>query len=100
MIAIRGTFHIRDALTDLVAIYEPFLGGHAHCGILRTAKKKLDSLRDHLVAAMEKYPDYGVVVVGHRLETSSRFLPCSISEAFLPQQFRCRNSCITYFINS
>ncbi len=30
VIAIRGTFHIRDALTDLVACYEPFMDGIAH----------------------------------------------------------------------
>lgn len=30
VIAIRGTFHLRDALTDLVASYEPFEDGAAH----------------------------------------------------------------------
>lgn len=30
VIAIRGTFHIKDALTDLVASYEPFEEGTAH----------------------------------------------------------------------
>lgn len=30
VIAIRGTFHLRDALTDLVASYEPFEDGYAH----------------------------------------------------------------------
>ncbi len=30
VVAFRGTFHIKDALTDLVATYEPFLDGFAH----------------------------------------------------------------------
>lgn len=28
--AVRGTFHLRDCLTDLVAHHTPFLEGHAH----------------------------------------------------------------------
>ncbi|ELR14039.1 lipase [Acanthamoeba castellanii str. Neff] len=67
VIAIRGTFHLRDALTDLVASYEPFEDGVAHCGILHTAQKKLELLEPFLIEALRAHPDYGLVIVGHSL---------------------------------
>jgi sn1-specific diacylglycerol lipase len=92
VISIRGTFHIRDALTDLVASYEPFEDGFAHwyvtphpfitcdaaidclpsglpfpSGILHTAQRKLELLEPFLIEALRAYPEYGLVIVGHSL---------------------------------
>jgi hypothetical protein len=38
VVAIRGTFNAKDALTDLVARYEPYKGGKVHQGMLNAAK--------------------------------------------------------------
>eukprot|EP01119_Soliformovum_irregulare_P019635 TRINITY_DN6267_c0_g1_i2.p1 TRINITY_DN6267_c0_g1~~TRINITY_DN6267_c0_g1_i2.p1 ORF type:complete len:451 (+),score=131.58 TRINITY_DN6267_c0_g1_i2:692-2044(+) len=67
VLAIRGTFHIKDALTDLVAKYEPFKGGKAHGGILRAAKEKHAELTPILLETLSRPKDYGLVIVGHSL---------------------------------
>jgi sn1-specific diacylglycerol lipase len=67
VLAIRGTFHTRDAMTDLVANYEPFMGGYAHAGMLAAAKKKFNDLMPLIVETLKKYPDYELVIVGHSL---------------------------------
>jgi hypothetical protein len=67
VLAIRGTFHLRDALTDLVGSYEPFKGGYAHKGILEAARHKFTEVKEHLLAAFKTNPDYECVLVGHSL---------------------------------
>ena len=65
VIAVRGTFHVRDALTDLIAHYEKFKGGFAHRGFLRAAHNVLEIIKPILESQIFKYPDYGIVVTGH-----------------------------------
>jgi Lipase (class 3) len=67
VVAIRGTFHARDALTDLCAEYSPFLGGHAHAGIAEAATNKSEEILPVVLRALETHPDYRVVVTGHSL---------------------------------
>jgi len=67
VVAIRGTFHIKDCLTDLIASYEPFMGGYAHTGILNAAKKKFQDLTPILIETLKKHPSYKVILVGHSL---------------------------------
>jgi len=67
IIAIRGTFHIHDALIDLNGMNEPFLDGYAHSGMLQTAKKKMLAIIPILEDALQKYPNYKIKILGHSL---------------------------------
>jgi len=67
VVAIRGTFHIRDVLTDLVAAYIPFKGGLTHSGILAAAQEKFKDLTPLLLRTLKTLPNYRLVIVGHSL---------------------------------
>eukprot|EP01125_Pyxidicula_operculata_P020779 TRINITY_DN777_c0_g1_i1.p1 TRINITY_DN777_c0_g1~~TRINITY_DN777_c0_g1_i1.p1 ORF type:complete len:411 (+),score=75.28 TRINITY_DN777_c0_g1_i1:371-1603(+) len=73
VLAIRGTFHIDDVLTDLIASYVDFVDddkgvkGEAHDGIAQAAQTVVSILEESLKKQLEKYPDYGIMVVGHSL---------------------------------
>eukprot|EP01113_Clastostelium_recurvatum_P011914 TRINITY_DN1611_c0_g1_i3.p1 TRINITY_DN1611_c0_g1~~TRINITY_DN1611_c0_g1_i3.p1 ORF type:complete len:545 (+),score=130.67 TRINITY_DN1611_c0_g1_i3:80-1714(+) len=68
VVSIRGTFHARDTLTDLVATTTPFMGGYAHKGILQAAKRKHALLAPIVLDALVRYHnEYSVVVCGHSL---------------------------------
>lgn len=67
VLAIRGTFHTRDALTDMMANYEPFMGGFAHAGMLLAAKQKFKDLMPLLLETLKRNPGYGLIIVGHSL---------------------------------
>eukprot|EP00012_Vannella_robusta_P001346 CAMPEP_0206184206 /NCGR_PEP_ID=MMETSP0166-20121206/1085_1 /ASSEMBLY_ACC=CAM_ASM_000260 /TAXON_ID=95228 /ORGANISM="Vannella robusta, Strain DIVA3 518/3/11/1/6" /LENGTH=220 /DNA_ID=CAMNT_0053599187 /DNA_START=119 /DNA_END=778 /DNA_ORIENTATION=+ len=67
IIAIRGSFHVKDALVDLVAAASPFQGGYAHTGMLECARRKLMMIRIPLLQAIAKHHGYSVVIIGHSL---------------------------------
>jgi len=67
VIAIRGTFHARDCLVDLVAVNQPYLDGSVHQGMYRCAEKKLYHLTPIIMSTLSKYPAYKILVVGHSL---------------------------------
>jgi len=67
ILTIRGTFHAKDCLTDLVANYEPFLGGCAHAGILMAARQLYQDLCPVLIELLSKNPTYELRVIGHSL---------------------------------
>jgi len=67
VVAFRGTYHIRDALLDLVATNTQFLNGLAHTGILKASFGKLQILSPVILDCCKKYPSYKVIVVGHSL---------------------------------
>ena len=51
--AIRGTFHLKDALTDLIARSVTFQSGEAHGGMLKCAQKKLEVVKDILLDTLK-----------------------------------------------
>jgi hypothetical protein len=53
VLAIRGTFHIKDALTDLVALPVDFQEGKAHGGMLKCALKKFAVVKESILDAMK-----------------------------------------------
>lgn len=67
VVGIRGTFHARDALTDLCAEYEEFLTGTAHLGMMTAARNKNAEVLPVVLTALESHPDYRVVITGHSL---------------------------------
>ncbi|EFA75426.1 hypothetical protein PPL_11506 [Heterostelium album PN500] len=67
VMSIRGTFHARDVLTDLVATNTPFLDGYAHTGILRSAQNKFNELSPLLLEQLKKHKGYKLIVTGHSL---------------------------------
>jgi len=67
VLSIRGTFHVKDAMADLVANPTKFMSGHVHSGMLVCARKKLEMIRNALYTALQRYADYKLVVVGHSL---------------------------------
>jgi len=84
VISLRGTFHIKDCLTDLVASNEPFMEGFAHCGILRTASNKFEVFYPYLLDALKTNPDYDVQVVGHSLGAGTATLLTLMIKEKLP----------------
>ncbi|KYQ93248.1 hypothetical protein DLAC_11642 [Tieghemostelium lacteum] len=72
VLAIRGTFHARDVLSDLVAKEAPFQDGFAHAGILKCAENKFQELGHILYLHYQKQMNlqqksYTIVVCGHSL---------------------------------
>ncbi|KAF2070341.1 hypothetical protein CYY_008344 [Polysphondylium violaceum] len=85
VLSIRGTFNARDVLTDLVAKDTPFYDGHAHTGILKCAQKKFKELMPLILEAIERYPGYGLIVVGHSLGAGVASLFTIISKNRYPE---------------
>ena len=67
IISVRGSFHVKDALVDLIASASPFKNGFAHTGMLECARRKLEAIQPPLNEAFKEFPEYKVVVVGHSL---------------------------------
>ena len=69
VLAIRGTFSLKDAVLDAVAEEEEFLDGWAHQGILSGAREILSKLSERLteVLALPEFSHYRLVVTGHSL---------------------------------
>eukprot|EP01116_Phalansterium_solitarium_P011329 TRINITY_DN26975_c0_g1_i1.p1 TRINITY_DN26975_c0_g1~~TRINITY_DN26975_c0_g1_i1.p1 ORF type:complete len:617 (+),score=202.54 TRINITY_DN26975_c0_g1_i1:25-1851(+) len=67
VVALRGTFHMRDLLIDLCGANEPLMDGLAHSGILRTALNKAAKLQPVVAGALERFPSYSVKITGHSL---------------------------------
>ena len=67
VLAIRGTFSVKDAVLDAVAEEEEFLGGRAHKGILSGARIILSQVVDPIKTFLAAHPDYSLVVTGHSL---------------------------------
>ena len=67
VLAIRGTFSVKDVILDIVCDEVPFLAGFAHKGILNGAQRILAKVEDKLKKCLEENPGYRVVVTGHSL---------------------------------
>lgn len=76
VIAVRGTFSLRDAITDAIAfpehikeINDKFPDAECHSGMLHAARYILGKLNDNKVieTALQRAPDYQLVVCGHSL---------------------------------
>ena len=69
VLAIRGTFSLKDAVLDAMAEDVPFLGGFAHQGILSGAQLILSKVSGRLteVLAQPEFANYSLVVTGHSL---------------------------------
>jgi len=67
IVAIRGTSHMHDFLTDLCGRNVPFQSGFAHHGILKCAETKAKYCIPFLEKLRVKYPSYDIKVVGHSL---------------------------------
>jgi len=67
VLSIRGTFHAKDALTDLLAKYDPFMGGFVHSGILMAARQKFRDVVPTLLETLKQHPGYELILVGHSL---------------------------------
>lgn len=65
--SVRGTFSVRDVVTDLVAGSVPFLGGHAHKGMVLSVQRLFRDVWPVVQQAMASNPGYGLVLVGHSL---------------------------------
>jgi len=67
VLAIRGTYSVRDAVMDIVSDSVPFLEGWAHRGILDGAMKILQEAEDVFKEALIQNSNYSIVVTGHSL---------------------------------
>ena len=67
ILAIRGTYCLKDIVIDMVCDETPYLNGFAHKGILSGAKKVLNEAHECLVNVLGDHPGYGLVMTGHSL---------------------------------
>lgn len=71
VLAIRGSFGVSDALTDIVATAAPIesdgVEGHAHSGMLKAARWITADLQGAFELALKRYEGYTPVIVGHSL---------------------------------
>jgi hypothetical protein len=71
VLAIRGTLHLADVASDMMARMVPMpgapSGGTVHAGILRCAQAKLAALLPAIRATLARYPTYKLVITGHSL---------------------------------
>jgi hypothetical protein len=87
VVSIRGSFSVRDCLTDFVANAVPFQGGFAHQGILRSAQTKMLQLEPVIRELQVKHPTYKIVTVGHSLGGAcAALLAFMLRESFAPSQ--------------
>ena len=71
VLTVRGTKSFRDALLDMVCDDAPFLGGAAHSGILKGAKRVWDLVVESVGEICSKYPDYRLVLTGKSNQSGS-----------------------------
>ncbi|QDZ19310.1 putative lipase [Chloropicon primus] len=67
VLAIRGTFHSSDALTDACAEEEEFLDGYAHAGMCAAAWNMIKEQLPRLASALHRHPGYELVTTGHSM---------------------------------
>lgn len=68
ILSVRGSREAGDLLTNLSSDCEPFLGGFAHQGVVRSAHFLHESLRSILASELSRRrPRHGLVLVGHSL---------------------------------
>jgi hypothetical protein len=112
VIAVRGSLHVRDALTDVLLTLTPLHddddcdnkgdndcnGGdklYAHGGILAAARSTLANVETSLKIAAAEYPRYDVVIVGHSLGAGTAALLFRLLKRRLPL-LAPRLRCVTY----
>ena len=64
VLTVRGTKSLRDALLDMVCDDAPFLGGSAHSGILKGARRVWDLVAASIGNTCNKFPEYALVLTG------------------------------------
>ena len=67
LLAIRGTFHSSDALTDACADECEFLDGYAHAGMCAAAWNMIKEQLPKLALALHRNPGYELVTTGHSM---------------------------------
>ena len=67
VLTIRGTFSIKDAVTDAICEETPFAGGFAHKGILEGGQRIISLIKETLLKALADNPGYKVTLTGHSL---------------------------------
>ena len=67
VLAIRGTFCVKDIVLDIVCEDVPFLDGHAHSGILTGARRILERAGHLITASLMLHPGYALTLTGHSL---------------------------------
>ena len=67
VLAVRGTFCLKDVILDMVCDDAPFLGGFAHKGIREGAEKVWSLASPAVLSAVQLYPSYTLTLTGHSL---------------------------------
>ncbi|CAI5490000.1 unnamed protein product, partial [Closterium sp. Naga37s-1] len=67
VVGVRGTSSSADGLTDLCSAGVPFGDGHAHVGMMESAKWVAKKQGKLIASLLEQNPGYSLVTVGHSL---------------------------------
>ncbi|KAG5457943.1 MAG: Alpha/Beta hydrolase protein, partial [Olpidium bornovanus] len=76
VVVVRGTFSLQDAMTDLLCEYEPYKGGLAHRGVIRSAEWIVDRSFEAIKNAVARFNAAGINCVGHSLGGAVASLVC------------------------
>ncbi|CAM9393825.1 unnamed protein product [Choristocarpus tenellus] len=67
VLSIRGTFSMKDIITDLVCDSADFLGGKGHRGLCQSAAMLLTDVKDDLLEQLKQHKGFRLVICGHSL---------------------------------
>ncbi|KAF0484021.1 putative class 3 lipase [Gigaspora margarita] len=67
IISIRGTLSATDAITDVLAYYEPWKNGFVHRGMFRSAQYLVRKSLKDIRVAVKKFKVNSIQVIGHSL---------------------------------
>ncbi|KAK9817785.1 hypothetical protein WJX72_002124 [[Myrmecia] bisecta] len=81
ILAVRGTKSLHDALTNLASSAEPFMGGQAHLGMLRSAEWLKENELDMLAKLLKEHEGYSLRIIGHSLGGGTASLLCMLLRA-------------------
>jgi hypothetical protein len=67
VLVIRGTYPVSEWHIDFQGQGKPFCGGIAHSGMVQMASALVENSRDEIIYAINRYPDYKLIITGQSL---------------------------------
>ena len=89
VLAVRGTFSLKDVVLDIVCEEAAFLNGHAHSGILQGAARVLERVGLLLTSTLRLHPGYSLTLTGDDCSQ----LPTRLLITFHPLKLPGRRGC-------
>ena len=92
VLAVRGTFSLKDVVLDIVCEEAAFLNGHAHSGILQGAARVLERVGLLLTSTLRLHPGYSLTLTGDDCSQLPTRLLITFHPLKLPGAVYCRST--------